>query len=221
MTHNGNRHFRTPIREELPGRARYFFNFFKTKAKKKMREGVMDPEEVKKLVQTIGKDKKVNITRLTYDGTPEEHPTPVKIIDIREDHFTAKVVNVERSIKQMENSSIIYVKGGGGSIDFFFEDGDIVKIEEDIDEEIVEQHDTGQVKEILEALDPGDEIIISFYDKTEGGVMNGVGVLNSKDMETLDLTVELKVINEIEMREPRVVDLNLNRDNILDLEIVL
>ena len=163
----------------------------------------------------------VNITRITYDGTPEDQPVAVKIVDIRDEYFTGRVVNVERSIKQAENDSVIYVKGGGGAIDFYFNDGDIMTIEEDIDQEVIETRNVQEVKEILEALDLNEDIIVSYYDESEGGVINGVGVLVEKDMETLDFKVKFSAINEIELNKPREILLNLNNDKIVDLEVIL
>ncbi|MFC2089081.1 hypothetical protein ACFLSX_05705, partial [Calditrichota bacterium] len=146
-------------------------------------------------------------------------PITVKIVDIRNDNFTGKVINVERSIKQSENNSVVYVKGGGGAIEFYFDDGDIMSVEEDIDQVIMEQRNVEEVKEILDALDLNEDIILSYYDESEGGVMNGVGVLVDKNMETLDFKVKLSMINEIELGKPRELQLNLNKDKIVDLEV--
>jgi hypothetical protein len=113
------------------------------------------------------------------------------------------------------------VKGGGGTIDFRFADGDIIAIEEDIDEEIIEERSIEDVREILEALDIEEDITISYYDKDKGGVMNGLGVLTDKNMDTLDFKVTLSMINEIQLRAPKVVSLNIENDQILDLEVVI
>lgn len=199
---------------------RYFLKFFTTK-RKKARGQAMSPAELKKLVISIGRGKKVDITRLAYDGTPEDPPVAVKIIDIGSDHFTGKFINVERSISESQSEKMIFVKGGGGTIDFRYEDGDILKIEEDIDEEIAEQRNVEEIKEILDALDLNEEINISYYDKNEGGFINGVGILQDKNVETFDFTVVLKLINEIALEQPREVSLNLDRDQILDLQVVI
>ena len=104
------------VLDEETKMTRYFFKLFKSKAKGKVREGALTPDEVKKIINEIGKNKKVNITRLAYDGHPEDKPASVKIIDIRDDHFTGKIVNIERSIKQSEDDKLVYIKGGGGTI---------------------------------------------------------------------------------------------------------
>jgi hypothetical protein len=199
---------------------RYFFRLFRSK-KSRLREGAIPPEELKKIIKDIGKGKKINITRLSYDGSPEDKPVSIKIVDIREDHFTGKVINVERSIKQSESKTLVYIQGGGGTIDFYYKDGDIGQVTEDIDEEIIEQRNIEEIKEILDALDLNEDVMISYYDANEGGVINGTGKLISKNMDSLDFKVTLTVINEIELNQPREIALNLNNDNILDLEVMI
>ena len=210
--------------DENPLSRRYFLNLFKSKKQKldeSRRPDVIPPEELKKRVIELGRGKKISILRLSYDGFPEDHPVAVKIIDIGNDHFTGKVVNVDREVSESQEKKLIFVKGGGGTIDFQFADGDILTIEEDIDEEIIEERSIEEVREIIEALDLNEDITISYFDRDKGGVINGLGVLSEKDMETLDFKVTLKMINEITLNEPRVVSLNIEKDQILDLEVVL
>ena len=219
-----NDHFAPSWTDDNPLFRRYFFNLFKSKKEKTVVPGrpeAIPPAELKKRVIGLGRGKKVSILRMTYDGTPEDHPVGVKIIDIGNDHFTGKVVNVDREVSESQEKKLIFVKGGGGTIDFQFADGDIISIEEDIDEEIVEERSIEEVREILEALDINEDITISYYDKDKGGVINGAGQLSEKNMDTLDFTVTLKIINEISLKEPRIVSLNLEKDQILDLEVVI
>ena len=77
-----NNHFSTNLFDDEPHCTRYFLKFFKTKAKKDLRQGTLSAEELKKQVIAIGRGKKVDITRLAYDGTPEQPPIAVKIMDI-------------------------------------------------------------------------------------------------------------------------------------------
>jgi hypothetical protein len=217
-------HFSANLPDDQPLFKRHFLNFFK--AKKEKSSDLPDsqsipPIELKKKVIELGKGKKVSITRLGYEGIPEDHPVAVKIIDIGNDHFTGKVVNVDREVSESQDTKLIFVKGGGGTIDFRFDDGDIIAIEEDIDEEIIEERSIEEVREILEALDVQEDITISYYDKDKGGVMNGLGVLTFKNMETLDFKVTLSMINEIKLRAPKEVSLNVENDQILDLEVVI
>jgi len=217
-------HFSQMFTDDQPLFRRYFLKLFKSKREKERvlrHQNAISSADLKKRVIELGKGKKVSIIRLSYDGTPEDRPVAVKIIDIGNDHFTGKIVNVDREVSESQDKKMIYLKGGGGTIDFNFADGDIVSIEEDIDEEIVEERSIDEVREILDALDLNEDITISFYDRDKGGVMNGVGILSEKDMNTLDFKVVLKIINDIKLNEPRVVSLNLEKDQILDLEIVI
>jgi hypothetical protein len=213
-------HFPAQNLFEVENRSRRFFmKIFKSKTK--VRVGALMPDDVKQKIIKIGKGKKVKIIRMAYDGTPEDSPIEVKIIDIGNDHFTGKVVNVERSISESQSEKLIFIKGGGGTLDFRFTDGDIVSVEEDIDEKIVEQRNVDEIREILDALDLREEINISYYDKNEGGVINGVGTLDEKNMETLDFKVTLILINDIKLKKTKTIALNLNNDKILDLEVVI
>jgi hypothetical protein len=217
-------YFTANLPDDQPLFRRYFLNLFKSKKEKpSLTESsqALPPGELKKRVIDIGKGKKVSITRLSYEGIPEDHPVAVKIIDIGNDHFTGKVVNVDREVSESQDTKLIFVKGGGGTIDFRFDDGDILAIEEDIDEEIIEERSIEEVREILEALDIQEDITISYYDKDKGGVMNGLGVLTDKNMDTLDFKVTLSMINEIKLKAPKEISLNLEKDQILDLEVVI
>jgi tagatose-1,6-bisphosphate aldolase len=184
------------------------------------RPGTLSPEKVKKIINEIGKNKKVNIQRVHYDGALND-PIAIKIVDIRSEYFTGNVVNVERSIRQDINEKTVYVKGGGGIIEFYFEDGDIASIEEDLDEQIIEQKNIEDILLILEALDLNEEILISYYDHGKGGMINGVGRLLEKDLSNRTFKVELALINDIELDEPITISLNLQKDTVLDLEVVL
>ena len=200
---------------------RHFLKFFKSKSGAAVRPGAMTPEEVKKRVQEIGKNKKVNIRRVEFDGTPEEQPVSVQIIDIRDEYFTGKVVNIERSIKQDLDEKLIYVKGGGGTLDFYYADGDIMSIEEDIDEVVIHEMNEKELLEILDALDLDESILISYYDSEKGGVINGTGKLIEKNVGSHTFKVELNLINDIELEEPKVIEFNLDHDKVLDLEVVI
>ncbi len=199
---------------------RYFLGLFKKK-KVKVRPGALTPDELRSVVKEIGKNKKVNIVRVEYDGTPEDRPVSVKIADIRDDYFTGMIVNLERSIKQEMDDKLVFVKGGGGTIDFYFNDGDIKSVDEDIDESIIEPKNPVELLEILDALDLDEAILISFYDRNKGGVMNGSGKLVAKDIESKTFKVELNLINDIELDVPKTIDLDLEKDTVLDLEVVI
>lgn len=203
------------------GTKRFFLKFFKSKSKVKVRPGALTPDELRKRLNEIGRNKKVNIRRVEYDGTPEEKPIAVQLIDIRDEYFTGKVINIERSIKQDMDDKLVYVKGGGGTIDFYFSDGDIMSVEEDIDEVVIQEMNEDDLLAILDALDLDESILISYYDQDKGGVINGTGKLVEKDIESKVFKVELNLINDIELDDPKTVRLNLEKDKVLDLEVVI
>jgi len=200
---------------------RFFMNFFKKKNKEIIRRGAMGATELKALVTSIGKNKKVNIIRVDYDGTLQDKPLIVQIVDIRTDYFTGRVVNLERSIKQDMNEKLVFVKGGGGTIDFYFTDGDVKSIEEDMDESIMEQKNEDELLEILDALDLDEAILVSYYDRSKGGVINGSGKLVAKNIQEKTFKLQLNLINDIELDIPKDIELNIEKDNVLDLEVVI
>jgi hypothetical protein len=200
---------------------RYFMGLFKSRKKMSVRPGAMQPSEVKELISKIGKNKKVNIRRVEFDGTPEAKSVSILIVDIRNEYFTGSIINVERSIKQEIDVKTVYIKGGGGTIDFYFADGDIMSIEEDIDEKIITQRNADELLEILEALDLNESVMISYYDRNKGGVINGVGKLVAKDLDAKSFEVNLNLINDIELDRPKQIKLNLDADAVVDLEVVI
>lgn len=201
---------------------RFFFKLFKSKkGPSNLRPGAIPPNEVKKMIKEFGVHKKINIRRIEYDGSPEEKPITVQIVHIRDDYFTAKVVNVERSIKQDINDKLVYIKGGGGTIDFYYEDGDIYSIEEDIDEVVIRKMDDETLLSILQALDIDESILVSYYDNVKGGVINGSGKLVAKDLENRSFKVELTLINDIELEKPKYLTFDMDKDKVLDLEVVI
>ena len=70
-----------------------------------------------------------------------------------------------------------------------------MSIEEDIDEKIIHEMNEGQLIEILDALDLNESIIISYYDKSKGGVMNGTGELVEKNVAEKTFKIKLNLLN--------------------------
>ena len=103
----------------------------------------------------------------------------------------------------------------------YFNDGDIMSIEEDIDETIINEMNEDQLIEILDALDLNESVIISYYDKSKGGVMNGTGELVEKNVAEKSFKVKLNLLNDIELDDPKTVSLNLDVDSVFDLEVVI
>jgi len=195
---------------------RFFFGFGK-KEKSSGRPGAMMPESIMARINKIGLYKKVTVQRVDFEGEISDS-TPIIVTSINKEGFSGYVVNVDRDVRETAGNQI-FVEGGGGSIEFLFNDGDIASIEEDVDNEIIAQKDKSEVLEILEALDPGDGILVSYYDKNSGGFKNGSGILTEKDLEKETMSFDLKIVNEIELKETQKVVLDLSKDMILDLQI--
>ena len=194
--------------------------FFFGKSKKSAgRPGAMMPESIKEKINKIGLNKKVTVQRVDYDGELSDS-TPIVVTSINGEGFNGYVVNVDREVREDSSQTAeIFVEGGGGSITFHFDDGDIASVEEDIDNDIIEQKDKTEILEILEALEPGDGILISYYDKDSGGFKNGFGNLADKNLEEELMSFDIKILNKIELSEPLRVNLDLKKDMILDLQI--
>lgn len=201
---------------EIPINRRFLFGFGKKKTSS-TRPGAMDSDTIRKTVIDFGVGKKVVVNMVDYSGNVIEE-TPIIITSIQEDHFTGRVVNVDREIMEGDNNKV-YLKGGGGTVDFYYTDGDIADIREDIDNEIIASMNNHEIKEILEALEMGDEILLSYYDNRSGGVINGMGNLSGKDLDTETFKVQLFLINDIQQDPPKEHELALAKHKIIALQI--
>ncbi|MCB0280361.1 MAG: hypothetical protein KDD94_12705 [Calditrichaeota bacterium] len=198
---------------------RYFLGFGKKdKNQPVIREGAIEPEKLKELIEKIGISKKIIIKRIDYDGNELEKSTVI-ITSTHMDHFTGKVVNLDRDLQEESSGNKIFIKGGGGTVDFYYADGDISSIEEDIDNELIHTKDKNEILEVVEALEVNDEILISFYRKGSGGVINGNGVLSEKDMAEKTFSVQLSTLNGIEQNPTKEFTFKIMEDPIIDLQI--
>lgn len=203
---------------EMPLSRRFFFGFGKRK-KSEARQGAMEASAVEAEIRKYGVSKKVRVSMVDYSGTVIEE-IPIIITAITKDHFTGKFVNVDRDIREKSDSTSVYVKGGGGTIDFYFADGDIAAISDDIDNEIADTMDNSEIIEILAALEVGDEVLVSCYDRSSGGVINGMGNLSGKNLKAHSFSVAMHKVNEIDQKTPVVRTFSLETDKIIALQII-
>ncbi|GAB4331686.1 MAG: hypothetical protein Kow0037_08480 [Calditrichia bacterium] len=200
---------------------RYFWWFFKRKEKIHVRPGAMLPDEVKKRIREIGVGKQVEILRIGYDGQVDERPILVEILDISNDYFTGKIINPERSLIEGATEKLVYAQQGGGVLDFYYNDGDIKEIEESRDEEILQmERNIEGLKEILAALEVNDRVIIAFYDAKQRGTLNAEGVIQKIDENGIEFDIVLEKINRIELERKIERHFNLEKDLVIDIEIV-
>jgi len=90
-----------------------------------------------------------------------------------------------------------------------------------VDEIIFDERNPDELLEILDALDLNEAVLLSYYDKKKSGVINGIGRLTEKDLDLKTFTVEMKQVNDIELDNPKIIKLDLNKDKVLDLEVML
>lgn len=195
------------------------FLFGKKKENKHIRPGAMKPEEVKSLIASLGTSKKVSIRRIDSMGEPEDEPLEVMIVGIFEESFLARVVNPERKIMEAADAQKVYIKGGGGTIEFNYNDGDIKEIIVDIDESIIEELDTDMARQIIEALEEGDEIRVSYFDNFEKTAVNCIGSLLKKISDTHFIVLATK-INTVKLANPHEIELDLKKTPIMDIQII-
>ncbi len=211
-----------PLKESPDHSRRYFFwPFSRKKTKSVVRSGALQPEIVRKSIQEIGVGKQIEIMRIGYDGELDDMPISVEIIDIANDHFTGKIINLERQMIESATRKLIYAKKGGGTLDFFFKDGDIKEISVSKDQELLEQErNIVGLKEILAALDTGDPVIVAYFDDKQKGTINTEGVITHKDESNETFTLQIEKINRIELEKKISKTFDIKQDLVIDIEMV-
>ncbi len=211
-----------PLAESSDNSRRYFFwPFKKKKPKIQVREGAMQPDAVKRRIQEIGVGRQAEILRIGYDGAIDDMPVLVEIIDISASSFTGKIINVERQMIESATRNLVYAKKGGGVVEFFYEDGDIKDITLSRDQELLEkERNIAGLKEILSALDAGDQVLIAFYDDKKKGTINTEGTLIQKDDQNEQFTVQIEKINRIELEQKLKRSFDIRKDLVIDIEMV-
>ena len=202
---------------------RYFWwPFSKKKGRKfKGRSGALHPEEVKKTIKEVGIGKQVEIVRIGFDGGIDDMPVVVEILDISESYFTGKIVNLERQMIESATSKIVYAKQGGGVLEFNYDDGDIKEISVTHDQELIEQErNIDGLREILQALDTGDHVIVAYYDGKNKGTINTEGVILNKNEVEENFTLQIEKINHIELEKKITKEFDIKNDLVIDIELV-
>ncbi len=213
-----------PCASEFQSQQRYFFKWLfgkKSGATSTLRPGAMPPEKVKSMIEQIGTGKVVEILRVGFDGTLDDIPIVVEIIDITPEGFTGKIVNVERKLIEESTSTVVFAKHGGGTIEFRYDDGDIAEIKEGEDTSILEQsRDVNALKEILGALETGDPILVAYYDKENHGTVNVEGRLIERTPDRSKFKMVIEKVNRIELEEKKEKTFDINNDLVIDIEMV-
>ncbi len=202
---------------------RFFVWPFKREKKKKfiIRSGAMQPDDVKKRIQDIGVGKQVEILRIGFDGSLDDMPIFVEIIDITDYGFTGRIINLERQMIESVTQTRIYAKTGGGIVDFYYNDGDIKEINLSKDQELIEQErDITTLKEILSALDKGDNVIVAYFDHKHKGTINTEGIILEKEENNETFVLQIEKINRIELENKIQKKFDIKQDLVIDIEMV-
>lgn len=201
---------------------RYFWWPFKKKKERfEGRTGAMSPQEIKKRIEEIGIGQQIEILRIGYDGSIDDIPINVEIIDISSYSFTGKIINLERRMIESATDKLVYAKQGGGVIEFNYNDGDIKEIIISQDEELIEQErNIDNLKEVLSALDTGDHVIVAYYDNQQKGTINTEGVITEKSDTDDIFTLIIEKINKIELERKITKKFDLQNDLVIDIELV-
>lgn len=187
--------------------------------KSPLRPGALKPAEVKRRIQEIGPGKVVEIIRIGYDGEIDDIPLIMQIIEVRDDYFTGKIINPERDFIEKNSSTLVYARRGGGVIEYSYADGDIKDIILSRDEEILQNaKNLEELKELLTAIEINDPVLICFWDKNSHGTINAHGKLIHKDMNQLTFSIQIDSINFVELEQKQVLDFDLKKDLVIDLQ---
>jgi len=205
-----------------PQGSRYFWWLFKKRKEPQIqvRPGAMPPQEVKKTIESLGEGKIIEIIRIGYDGQIDDMPLIVQITGIYPEGFSGKIVNVEREMIEAGSETIVYARGGGGTVEFSYSDGDIKEIKVSEDEKLIaEERDISALQEILGALENGDNILISYFDPKHQGNVNAEGTILYKSPDNKKLKVLIEKINRVELEKKFEKDFDIERDLVIDLDI--
>lgn len=209
---------------EFPHFRKYFFWPFGKKKKMPeapQRPGAISPQELKRRVNDFGEGAIVEILRIGYDGTIDDIPMMIKITNILEDSFSGKIVNVERQMIEERTEKLIFARKGGGTIEFFYDEGDIKDITRSVDETVVaEARDVSSQKEILSALEIGDKIMMAFHDEKQHGSVNVEGTLLAKSEENIRFKIMIEKVNGIELEKKVEKEFDIQKDLVIDIDMI-
>lgn len=216
--------FKNSALKDSPGYSkRYFWGLFKKKRKAKtiLRPRAMSADAVKNQINAIGIGKQIEMLRVGYDGSIDDMPIMVEIIDISPESFTGRIVNPERTMIESSTEKLVYAKKGGGIIEFRYDDGDIHSITETKDEELLQQErNIESLKEMLAALETGDRVIVAYYDEKQRGTVNTEGAIIDKSDKDSTFTLQIEKINKIELEKKISRTFDIQKDLVIDLEFV-
>jgi hypothetical protein len=173
------------------------------KKKVKIREGALAPDQVEEVIKTLIVNDGVTVERINWDGSVSSVSGRVSHVNTDLDEFG-----------MVEEAT-------GESMTFNVVAGDIAKITRiaisiDIDESQAESYmSVDNIIQMLEALDHGDHISVSYYDPYKGKGVSKAGVITLKDEYNKLFSIEY----ELEGGERQELHFDLTKDKIIDIII--
>lgn len=171
--------------------------------KKQKREGALEENQIIELIKTLQVNDSATVERINWDGS-----TSV---------VSGRVSHVGKNFDEF----IVVEEGSGEGVMFHANDGDISRIERmaisiDLDEHHEESYMAEEtIIEMLEALDHGDVINVSFYNPLKGKGDSVVGAITLKDEYNKIFAVEYEENGELVEKT-----FDLNTDKIIDIIIM-
>ncbi|NUM79263.1 hypothetical protein HUU42_00555 [bacterium] len=170
--------------------------------KKKKKEGALDEEAVVEVIKTLSVNDGVTVERINWDGSI----SPV----------AGRVTHVGTEF----HSFAMVEEGTGDAIEFDVSSGDIAGIKRiaisiDLDENQTESYmEVDTIIELLEALDHGDVVSVSYYDDYKGKGVSKTGAITLKDEYNKLFAIEYEE-NGAKLEK----HFDLNKDRIIDIII--
>ncbi len=170
------------------------------KKKTQKREGALDPAEIIEVIQTLSVNDGCTVERINWDGSRTVVSGRVTHVSTDATHFA------------------MVEEGTGEAVEFGAEIGDIASIRRmaisiDLDEHQTESYmEVDTIIQLLEALEHGDTITVSYYDDLRGRGVSRKGVITLKDEYN-----KLFAIEYDDNGEKKEQHFNLNQDRIIDI----
>lgn len=172
------------------------------KKKKSSREGALDEDKLKEIIRTFQVNDGVTIERINWDGSRST--------------ISGRITHVH----QDAGGFGMVEEGTGEAVDYSIESGDIaglnrMAISIDLDETQTESYmDIDTIIQLLEALEHGDRVQVSYYDDLKGKGVSKTGAITLKDEYNKLFSIEFD-----DNGEKKELNFDLTRDKIIDIII--
>ncbi len=170
--------------------------------KKKGRDGALEDDKLREIIRTFQINDGVTVERINWDGS--RSTISGRISHVHTDAGGFGMVE----------------EGSAEAVDYSIDSGDIagltrMAISIDLDETQTESYmDIDTIVQLLEALDHGDRVQVSYYDELRGKGVSKTGVISLKDEYNKVFSIEFE-----EGGEKKELNFDLTKDRIIDIII--